>query len=301
VSMILHSRCCRLLGTLAVALGMDVAAGQQAPGRRAAPGFRWPETLVDIRTADRLHLESLEAFLDELRPAGTPPLQVGEFRFAPMGDPSICLAATVDARGKQVYSSVAVVCPDLQTGSFQMTVLPSAPPHLLAAELADLDGDGALDLLARDLAGGYRGSQILPIYWYSVFRVKNSVPHDVSASHQEFYGQHSLLPWLGFFSGLLGPAGSKPGGMAAEVRAEVGFLRAKYDRRIAGKAHAGFEDALEWGNSGDPRLQMLAVETFADIAAPDATAELRKLEKARDPAVSEAAADGLRARAEPRR
>jgi hypothetical protein len=290
-----------LLGTLAVALSMDVAAGQRAPSRHASPGFHWPETLADIQTADKLPVEPLAAFLDELRPKDAPPLRIGEFRFAPMGDPSICLAATVDSSGRQIYFSVAVVCPDLRTtGSFQMTILPSAPPHLLGAELADLDGDGALDLLAKELAGGYQDSQTLPIYWYSVFRVKNSVPRDVSADHQKFYGQRSLLPWLEFFSSLLGPADSKPNGMAVEAPAEASFLRAKYDRRIAGKLRAGFEDALEWGNSDDPRLQMLAVETFIDIATPDATAELRKLGKARDRAVSEAATAGLRARAEPR-
>lgn len=301
MSRIPQGPCCHLLGTLAVALSMNVAAGQQAPGRHASPGFRWPETLVDIQTVDKLPVESLEAFLDELKPPDVPDLHIGEFRFEPMGDPSICLAATVDASGRQTYFSVAVVCPDLQTSSFQMTILPSAPPHLLGAELADLDGDGTFDLLARELAGGYKGSQTLPIYWYSVFRVKNSVPRDVSANYARYYGERWLLPWLEFFSRLLGSADSVPSGVATEVRAEAGFLRAKYQRRIAGAPAAGFGDALGWSNSDNPHLQMLAVETFSDIATPEAIAELRRLEKAKDYAVSQAALNAVQARTKPLR
>jgi hypothetical protein len=217
-----------------------------------------------------------------------------------MGDPGICLAAAVGDSAMKRYFNVAVVCPDPQTGTFQMTVLQSDTSHFLGAEIMDLGGDGAFEIVTRELAGGYRGTRTLPMYWYSVYRVKGSVPRDVSASYKRFYDE-CMLPRLDFFSRLLGSADSAPSAVATEVRAEAQFLRAKYDRRITGKPKAGFEDAVEWSSSGNAQLQLLAVWTFEDIAAPEAIAELKKLEKAKDYAVSQGASYALQKRTEPHR
>ena len=285
-----HGRRWRLMGTLAAALTMNAAAAQQAPGHQASPGFRWPETLADIQAADKLPSAPLEAFLDGLRPIGVPPLQM---------DAGICLAAAVGDSAMKRYFNVAVVCPSPQTGTFQMTVLQSYTSHFLGAEIMDLDGDGTFEIVTRELAGGYRGTRTLPMYWYSVYRVKGSVPRDVSASYKRFYDE-CLLPWLDFFSRLLGPTDSAPSAVATEVRAEAQFLRARYERRIMGKPKAGFEDAVRWSNSDNAQLQLLAVWTFGDIATPEAVAELRKLEKATDYAVSQDASYILN-KTEPRR
>jgi hypothetical protein len=289
-----------LLAALAVALSVDEAGGQQAPGGHASPSFHWPETVMEIPAADKLPVPSLEAFLDELKPLGILDQHIAEFRFEPMEKSSVCLAATVDSSGREMFFFyVAVVCPDRQANSFRMTLVESDAPQVLGTELVDLSGDGIFELISKELAGGYQGTQTLPIYWYSVFRVKNSVPQEVSAEYQRFYGQ-LLLPELDFFSRLLASTCPEAAG-ATEARAEVRFLRAKYDRKIAGQPRAGFGDAEEWSESNNPRLQMLAVETFREMAVPEALIELKKLEKAKDYVVSQAATNAVNAKTDAHR
>jgi hypothetical protein len=245
--------------------------------------------------ADRIPVSVIEPFLNELRPVGVPPLQLGEFLFAPLATPQICMAATVDASGRRMFFAVAVVCPGAEAESFRMTILPSAPPHLLGTELVDLSGDGVSEIVTRELSGEYQGTQTLPLYWYSIFRVKNSVPIDVSANYKTFYSDR-LLPELDFVSHLVGSAYPGTFGMAAEARAEAEFLKAKYERRIGGQPRAGFQAAVEWAKSAIPHVQMLAVETFRDMSGPDASAELKKLEESKDYVVSRAATNALMAK-----
>ena len=282
-------------------LSVNVLVGQQPLARHASPGFNWPKTLAEMQAADRMKAVSLEPFLNELRPLYVPALQVGEFRFVPMEGTTICLAATVDARdGREFFYPVAVVCPVPEGSAFRMTILPSTSPHSLGAELVDLDGDGNFEIITRELAGGYQGARTLPLYWYSVFRVKDSVPHDVSANYKAFYVEH-LLMYLDLISELAAPAGATPAGRAAEVLADARFLMAKYERRIVGNPEAGFDEAVQWGNTDDYNLQMLAVRSFRDMDSPKALAELKKLAKAKNGTVSQAATLALEAKGALRR
>jgi hypothetical protein len=280
---------------LAVALSLKAAAGQETWPSRATPEFHWPETLADIQNADKLPVADLEAFLQKVSPVGHPP-GIGESR---LGDRGICLAATVGAANMKRYFSIDIVCPDPRAPSFQWTQLQGDYSQSLGDQMLDLDADGTFEIITRELAGGYRGGRSLPIYWYTIYRVKNGVPRDVSANYKGFYAAR-LLPWLDFFSHLLASNGSIPGDLATEVQVETRFVRAKYDRRIMGKPKAGFEDAVEWSKSSDRDLQLLAVWTFGDIAGADATEELRKLEKAKNSAVSGVAAFVLQNRTVPR-
>jgi len=284
-----------LLASIALLWSAKVVYAQQGEGHHAVPGFRWPGTLVEMQAADRTPVSVVEPFLNELRPAGVPTLQLGQFLFAPLATPQICLAATVDASGRQMYFALAVVCPGAEAGSFRMTILPSAPPHLLGTELVDLSGDGVSEIVTRELSGEYQGSQTLPLYWYSVFRVKNSVPVDVSANYKAFYSNR-LLPELDFVSHLVGSAYTGVSSMTTEARAEADFLKAKYERRIGGQPRAGFQAAVEWAKSPIPHVQMLAVETFRDMSGPDASAELKKLEESKDYVVAQAATNALTAK-----
>lgn len=290
----LHKSFRALSAVFAFALSASVLIAQQQPAPRPSPGFAWPRTLVEIQSADRMSTVSLEQFLDRLRPADVPSLQVGEFRFAPMEGSTACLVATVDASGRKLFYSLAVVCPEQEGGAFRMTILPSAPPHSLGAELMDLDGDGTFEVVTREVAGGYQGTQTLPLYWYSVFRVKASVPRDASSIYKAFYTER-LLQYLELVSHLAERAGSSSD-IATQALAEARFLRAKYDRRIAGNANAGLNDAIQWAKSNNPRLQMLAVETFRDMDNPNALAELKKLAKTKDYVVSQAATNALQAK-----
>jgi len=280
---------------MALALAVDAAHAQSQSREGAPSALHWPETLTEAQAANRLPAKSLETLLNGLRVAESPPLQIGEFRFAPMVGPGMCLVATVDASGRQMVYAVAVVCPERSKGAFRMTVLPSAPPHLLGAELLDLDGDGAFELVTRELVGEYDGAQTLPLYWYSVFRVQNSVPHDASARYRRFYDDR-LLPEIQFVSRLVQLSGQPPERRAAEILAKTRFLSAKYERRIAGVADAGFTDAVEWSKSDNPHVQMLAVETLRDMDSLAALEKLKKLEKAANPAVSSAASRAVQAR-----
>ena len=107
-----------------------------------------------------------------------------------------------------------------------------------------------------------------------------------------------LLPDVDFLARLAGAvSGSHASALATEAAAEARFLKVRYQRRIAGEAKAGFEDANEWSSSDDPRVQMLAVETFREIDTPESLAALKKLEKAKDYVVSQAAANAVAAKA----
>ena len=281
------------------ATGAGAAYGQQlreVPAAHISASFHWPEGPAEIPLADKLPVASVEAFLNALKPIDVPGLRIGELRFEPMEAAGICLAATVDASGREMYFSVAVVCPQRTTGSFRMTIVESDAPHVLGAELVDLGGDGNFELISKVLAGGYEGTQTLPIYWYSIFRVKDAVPRDVSAEYPMFYS-HRWLPELNFISQLLASPCAQPG-VATVARAEARFLRDKYERRIARQPGAGFSDAVEWSESKNPRVQMLAVETFREVDTPEALTELKKLGKARDYVVAQAAVSAVNAKTE---
>lgn len=280
-----------LVGTLCMLLP---SVGEEALAS-ISPQFPWPTTLAETQQSDKLPSLTVQTFLNSLRQAGVPPLQVGEFRFVPLESSHLCLVATVDSSGRNLFFAVAVICRSPRSDSYQMTLLDSAPPHLLGSELVDIDGDGVFEIVTRELAGGYRGAQTLPVYWYSVFRVKGAIPRDESANYKKFYGQR-LLPQLQFISRLLASEPAQPGGVAAEARAEGEFLKAKYDRRIGGIPTAGFDKAQPWAESGDPRLQMLAIETFREIGTPAAFVEMEKLRHAKDYVVSQAATNAVNAK-----
>jgi hypothetical protein len=238
--------------------------------------------------------DSLAPLLDQIKAVGIPNLRVGQFRFVPMDTATICLAATVDASGRELFYDVAVVCPSTQD-SFSMTMLPSAPPHELGAELVDMEGDGIFEIVTRQLAGGYQGTQTLPLYWYSVFRVKSSVPRDVSKDHKNFYVTY-LLPNLDLISRLVGSPGAGASSLTARAAAEARFLKAKYDRKIASSPDSGLDDAVNWARSSDPVVQMLAVKTWSDIGSGKALDGLRQLTHASNYMVAQAAANALHAK-----
>jgi hypothetical protein len=172
-----------------------------------------------------------------------------------------------------------------------MTLLTSAAPHLLGTDLVDMGGDGAYELIMPELAGGYQGAGSLPLYWYSIFRVEDSIPKEVSASYPAFYVDR-LLQYVGLIQSLADQVA--PGSIiAVEAQAKARFLKAKYDRRIVGDRTAGIDDAIRWASADNPTLEMLAIESFRDINGPKAIAELKKLSQAKDYAVAQAAANAL--------
>jgi len=283
-----------LIAIAVFTLNAHFAAGQQPSTGHVTPSFPWPKTSAEMQAADRMPADSLQPFLDRLKPIGVPELHPGQFRFVPMDAATVCLTATVDASGRQLFYDVAVVCP-ATPGSFSMTLLRSAPPHELGAELVDLDGDGIFEIVTRDLAGGYQGVETLPLFWYSIFRVKGSVPTDVSKDYKNFYVTY-LLPNLDLVSRLTGTPGAGTPALAERAGAEARFLKAKYDRKIAGSPSAGLDDAVDWAGSSDPVVQMLAVKTWSDIGTAKALDGLRRLAHAANYMVSDAAANALRAK-----
>ena len=295
----LHSIWRRSRFSMILIVGARLSIGQQAQGGHASATFPWPATLGEAQLSDRVERARVESFLNSAKPIGVPDLRVGEFRFTPLEGARFCLVATIDTSGREMFFALAVVYQSGRDG-FRMTVLPSAPPHLLGAELIDITGEGVCEVVTKELAGGYEGTQTLPLYWYSVFRVKDGVPRDESAKYRQFYA-HRLLPELEFMSNLLVPVSPAPKGIAAHAHAEAQFLREKYERRIEGNRTAGIDDAVQWARSDDPRLQMLAVQTLQDIDIPAAVDALEKLKNTKDLVVSQAAANALQSKREERR
>lgn len=88
------------------------------------------------------------------------------------------LTAAVDSSGRSLFYGVIGVC-RVEAG-YHHFMLESAPPHLLASEIIDLDGTGTNQLIVKHLVGQYHGASSAPIFWYSVYEIEGCVPKDVS-------------------------------------------------------------------------------------------------------------------------
>ena len=247
----------------------------------------WPTNEVEIAAANSVSPASMEDTVNAIaEPAQLPRLKVGEFRFTRLEPGKVHLIATVDASGRELYFSVIVISPPGTTPRF--VILNSAPPHLLASELLDLDGKGVDVLITKELVAAYQGSANAPLFWYSIHRMNSGLLEDVSAVYPQFY-RAMVLPVAGFVESALSSRTSDDKQKIEKYIAEATYLQFKYQRVVDGKTKAGLEAAVEWEKSDDPDIQMLAVKTFTELSLPRAIAGLEHLTRAPNFAVSQAA------------
>jgi hypothetical protein len=275
------------------------ATPQEAKAFDATYRLTWPDNVADIARANRTAQDEVSRFINSFRGhAVEPPLALQEFRFAPIERGKIGLMATVDASGRDLFYAVMVVVPE--GARFRRTMLPSAPPHFLPAELIDLDGDGVDEVITKEPVGGYQGARTEPIFWYSIFAIHGGLPKDVSARFPEFYNR-MVLPGLDYLDRLFALVRERPPNTLRLQRAQVDFVRLKVRRKILGEKRVGLHEAINWAESGDTRLQELAISMFEEIPGQQSLKQLQELARSKDPVVSRRAQIALARLGEQRR
>jgi hypothetical protein len=267
------------------------APAQKVDMVEATYRLNWPDSISDIARTNRIPSEEVTKFLNSLRAQEEEPqLRVEEFRFASIERGRIGLAATVDASGRDLFYGVWVVLPE--GTKFRRTLLASAPPHFLAREVLDLDGDGVEEVIAKEPIGGYQGARTDPIFWYSIFQFRRGLPKDVSSNFPEFY-RRAVLPDLGYLLQLLALVGNTDPNAVRFQQAEIQFLQLKFTRKILGEQDAGLQEAVAWTDTGDTRLRELAISAFEEIPGPQSLKRLQELGRSDDPIVSRRALNAL--------
>jgi hypothetical protein len=282
----------RLFLSSAICLSISLcASAQRVDTLEATHRLNWPESVADIPRANRIPQEEVARFLNSFRgQEKEPTLRPQEFRFAPIERGRIGLAATVDASGRDLFYAVVVILPE--GTRFRRTILPSAPPHFLAREVVDLTGDGIDEVITKEPVAGYQGAQTDPIFWWSIFEFRHGLPKDVSASFPEFY-QRVVLPDLGYLEQLLALVRERDPRALRFQQAEVEFLRLKVRRKIFGEERAGLQEAIAWTETGDARLQELAIRALEEISGPQSLKKLEQLARSSDPLISQRANNAL--------
>lgn len=260
------------------------AAGQAAAVTRAVPRFAWPASREAAPAANLTPKSDIQTFVNAVAAGtGAPPLAVGDFTFAPLEPGALSLVATVDASGRGLYYTIAVI--SRAGGGFRYATLPSAGPHFLPAELLDLRGDGLDEIVTRNYPAGYAGARAAPVYWYEIYSLDAGKPKNISAQFPAFY-RATVLPQIRYLNDLFGwmkhslPAGEMSGfhpGTPDLELAEIGFVRLKYQHVVLGNGNAGLAEALGWAVSPNPEIAVLGVRSLAEMTAPQAWDAIHKL------------------------
>jgi hypothetical protein len=256
--------------------------------------FRWPMTLTDIPDANKTPIAVIEGLVNSgPNPDGLPRSDVQEFRFARLERDKIDLVAVIDSGPRRQFFYLAVIS-KLGMG-FRRALLPSAPPHLLATEILDLDGNGISRIVAKNLVAGYRGSETDPVFWYTIYGILDGMAKDVSAQYPRFY-QTNVLPKSTWLERILASPEQSNKRRIEEMSAEVAFVPLKYEQLIAHKPDQARSTALEWSVSPDARIQLLAIELLKNDDTARSLSALGRLSHSSDFEVSQAAQSVLAAK-----
>ena len=258
----------------------------------------WPTNSAEMYAANSRSIDSIQEIVNTAAEgAQLPHLKVGDFRFVCLEPGRVHLVATIDSSGRDLYFALAIVAPPDVTP--RLTVLNSAPPHLLANEILDLEGKGVSIIVAKQLVGLYEGADSAPIFWHKIYKMKAGTLEDVSTQFPSYY-QRTILPTASFVEGALTARRSDEKQKLDIYLAESAFLQFKYQRAILHHPMAGLDVATKWRDASDTQLKMLAIETFAEIDRPEAISSLRTLSNNANYVVSQAAKNALAAKRQKR-
>ncbi len=281
----------RLLALLILATFARPALCDQSFEVTGRPPFEWPGTAQDTARANRLEKAKIESFINSFDPRRDGiRFTVDDFRFARLGQ-KVGLVASVDASGRDLAYALVVIQPRPGTAEgFWYIVLPSSPPHLLAQEIVDLDGDGSDEIIARDVVGGYQGASTFPVYWDSILHLsENGTFADVSARFPRYY-QSRFMPQVALISGMLSEVSPQPRtGDLRWVLTELEYVRDKFERVINGRTEAGLDPALAWTEDADVRTAMLGIRVLGEIRTPRAISALNLLAASKNQGIAAAA------------
>jgi hypothetical protein len=249
----------------------------------------WPKDAAEIGHANNIDKKKVEQFVDLFQEKSLgPKLKVGEFRFVTLQENKICLIATTDASGRDLFYTIMIVLPE--RNGYRRFVLGSDPPHFLPSEIPDLDGDGLHEIVTREMVAGYQGSRSIPVFWYSVYKLRDGELREVSADYDRFYQAEVMAP-LSFLNNVLASSGRNK--QADIIRVRIEYVQLKYLRIILGEKTAGLKEAVFWSKTNEPEIQKTAIKALSEISDPVADETLRELTRSENSSVSQLAERAL--------
>lgn len=228
---------------------------------------------------------------------------IGDFKFVDMNrDGNIQLVASIDVAGRPFFNWVGVV--GQVNGRFSFDRVPSwGERHDFDRELRDLDGDGTLELLAKDrwadvddasVPDSLRdssGVSVLPdSAWINVLQWNNGTLRNVNEKFSRFY-QAEYIPTIQRALSTIDAI--RDSDDLKEGIASIYKVNAFRALRTAGRRNVGYEEAVNWAYSRDPVLQISAAQVFSDIGDSDSVVQLERLTRSSDASISNRAEGAL--------
>ena len=286
-----------LYGLLLVAMiqSPPSLSGQQILHASVTPSFRWPVSREAMAAANRSPKAQVQAFFSAVQQqiaggtGGAESLALDQFRFAPLGEGKVCLAATA---GERFPGLLEIICPS--KGGFMVTHLMDERMGLLVTDLIDLDGDGFDEVISSEFAAGYQGASTPPIYWYTIYGFQDGLPHDLGRQFRSFY-EVNVLRWGAVLERLIMPPLGSDSKENDYIEAQIIFTRLKYQRKILGETKAGLQEATQWAASPEAGVQELAVTTLREIDDPASMSVLKELANSKYQGVCRSAVSALAA------
>ena len=230
------------------------------------PSFQWPQTLAE---AKNLHLSIADASNvvneGQLEPdPGNTFAVVNGFTFSQLERDRLYLVAVADT-GKGFFNFL--IMKYCGTAACTEAMVRAVQPHNLNDELVDLDGDGIDEIIAKEFAGGYQGAATQSIYKYTIYKVVDGKPVDVSSRYKGYY-ESTLLPKM---KANVAALRAQAAGSTKELELIDALditAQDDYQRRILNNARAGLDHAKEWIHSDNEPLRDYAVQIFTAISDP---------------------------------
>lgn len=267
------------------------------PSLQSIP-FTWPHSSEDVALL-RLTKDTVLDTLNSIRADRAAPLYgVDAFTFKPLEQEKFYLIAGVDGSGRDLYYGLEIVYCDTSASCVFRDVY-DAPPHDLANEILDIDGDGVDEIITKKLAGGYEGSQSIDVFTYSIFKLLSGRLVDVSNRYKDYYDS-TLLPKMAGDAKRIRDQATQAGDLEI-IDALTGLANDDYKRRILKEPSAGLQHAQAWARSGNERLEHIAIVALSDIDDPNADKLLDEMTKSEHVGTAKGAESALVIHAQKRR
>lgn len=255
--------------------------------------FQVIQTSGDSQTRDFYTAEGVSHFL------------IGDFKFVDMNhDGNLQLVTSIDVVGRPFFNWVGVI--GKVNDQFRFDRVQSwGEKHDFGQEIRDLDGDGTLELLAKErwtdvdasTAGSIAslhddsGRSLLPdSAWINVLQWNNGTLRNVSDRFNRFY-QAEYMPTIQRALSMI-DAVPDSDDIKQEI-ASVYKVNAFRALRTGGQRQTGYDEAVNWAYSKDPVLQTSAVQVFSDIGDSNSGIQLERLTRSNNPLISNRAAGVL--------